>query len=863
MGEGWIVGPELPPWFKEAFDEDLFRGLLDNLFRIGKQLDWHRIPAKAQLRTQTGEMKVYVEQSLLMHSLNACAAAFRLIKFLVEQRAIKLDEDLRPSDVGFILASSFLHDVGKTEGILRHRERTSPEIIHEFLEKFGFLEYFKSSKIGDVSSLQSSLGNIVFVQTKEHQIPTTGVLREISEGKVGEKGVLTLVRNFVVLADLLASLRDPSNIREANEYLRRITGKPEYIFTYHKVNALHGILTNLLHSSIEGCLEKAFSSRIEPIILLPDTTFYIYGQDNSDKSIDSSQLKENIYHSLMQLISGIVREQSKRKSCALISPNPRFYAWADPLLAYYWGLEAYVTRVFEMFQDRSRRAIAATRDVNERKLGKKLQSVGMDLKPSYEVVILGRFLGWFIRSILANSERYSSSKHDDVTKRIYDELGKYLGVSTQHINVILSQKELGSDLLAAAIFEVRIKGKTIRSLKDPLEVVKKIINDFVKELSKDEPTLTETLVREGLSISRSEFENEFKKNIVRIIQLDPSIFREELGVDFSPNSYAFSKAGSTTSEKKSEFSCMNCNTGGMGFALRVTRVGLETKVFTNRNVAGQRIEVRWICASCFIESFLRTLFMPEGWGRDEKDIYHFIMPDILFARDISNKLHRLIGRIIGSEPANIPLWNFASRLLAEEYYGSENEYLLFEKAGYRRFVWFPTPISNPHFLMFVTRYQPEDNEPVADSRIWFESLFTGVLLQDSFAVKDVITTSFTPSVSLPVRTIELESPHMMVRKLLEFSTGRVGRDAWRLKLEEIDWISKVVASVYHAARVRHDKLNKVPNVLDVIYNYFMPGSKIFHEVASDERKVGISKSKDFVVSCQTLDKLKRGMMYAR
>lgn len=250
---------------------------------------------------------------------------------------------------------------------------------------------------------------------------------------------------------------------------------------------------------------------------------------------------------------------------------------------------------------------------------------------------------------------------------------------------------------------------------------------------------------------------------------------------------------------------------------------------------------------------------PYEWNVGEKRVFHYLFPEIISSRSLMQVVKTVAEEIFYGD-VRIQLSSKMKNLITDEPYEEQDLFTEAKRAGVRAYL---TP--DPHFLVLENRFLPEDGQSASDTRVWIESLAHALILQNRFAMKDLICTSLVPP-KLPIASVELERPNVMVKRFLQEVTKRGGKSAFQLKIGELTHFEKVIFLLFFFAWARFKSSNKTSNVIGIINKHIFPGSTLYFMIDADKecrkRAFGImpegTESKYNVLrrTCQFIDKVK-------
>ncbi|MGC8869947.1 MAG: HD domain-containing protein [Brevinematia bacterium] len=252
------------------------RLIFDKLVDYAYDNKWHLYVAKGGQR----------QSSLLAHSLTVADLAISLLDF-VDKTNLKQNARKR------LLIAAFFHDCFKPS------EHFQKAITHEGGSDFTHIEPEEFAKLlRNNKELMASLGltsddieSIVAIYAFHGKISESAIhfLGSIRSGVYGDEEFLARI---LTLADGLASKKTVHEVR--NLKVNGLLGNNT--FEYHEVAIIRGVLTQILHSTIE---DEAKSLGLTPILWYPEGTVYI-GQH--DLSLDVDKVKKNFEDKVRKFI---------------------------------------------------------------------------------------------------------------------------------------------------------------------------------------------------------------------------------------------------------------------------------------------------------------------------------------------------------------------------------------------------------------------------------------------------------------------------------------------------------------------------------------------------------------------------------
>jgi len=852
--EGWILR------------DKNFERLLDNIYAYFLKLGWNRIPAKLTL----DEKGVYPEQSLLSHSINALCIIHRVLQFLEKRGYKEVSTELYIK----ALLVAVLHDVGKIKKIRGHLREVKQNIVRDIMKDI--INETKSQIDLDDPELNYILSKLeevankdldeIFIAIKEHQGLDGSALLASKEGIIS-KDFYDLY-NLVLLGDVLAYYRDESDIVKlkqiVNRLLYRLTGKEDFRLTYYRITTLHGIVTQFLHISLEEYLTENFDN-ILPILYTADRTFFLI---DGQVSVDVDKVFEIIISKIEKSLKSVMARQGISETL-LIDNDKKYGLVIDPFLLLFKDIKKVMENAADFYYTLRGRVSKETVKNNEKKLRNLYSKYNVPFDATYDVVLISRMLMFYYRFCQdAEFLKKVKSRIERIVK-----LTKFLTSSDFSLLDMGVEMKIKSEpdlirIVAGLIYEQEVNGKKIKEYENPFELVGQIIANAISQLNDQELKtskigLVEKYFKKQIGLTYDNFKSELKERIKDVIVFDINLVNNVDKLIQSPEYYISAKVdGSASSDTKKKFVCIICNLSGFGFPLKTQRSALPTRIFTNRNIASASLNVRWICAMCLIESILRALFLRQKINPDDKRIYIFMMPDVLYTRLFARTIYNKVNDYFGQNFMNFNISEFSESVLSEKKPEVTD---IFSQTRNRGFI--PLSTTDAHFIMFMNLFSRVNGKSVPDSYAWYEALFLALALQKYFGGKYVITESFVPPYSQITYTILLESPHSYIRRVLEIATTKKILDFNEISIIELENLQKLLSALYIVGDIRDLERRlappqEIPRSLKVFLDYNLPGSKFFAETLayyrSKNRESYVRSNNLFWESCKILDKVKGG-----
>jgi len=843
-------------------DED-FEEILDVIYEKLLKQGWNRKPAKMTLE----EHKIYPEQSLLSHSINAISVIHRILRFIDQRGYRKISMELYTK----ALIVSLLHDIGKMKRIKGHIQETDVADIKKVLKEiFKALTIRVNFEDDIIKSLLLRLEELVnknldeiYVTIKEHQGIDGSALLASHEGIVS-KDFYDLY-NLVLLGDVLAYYRNEDDITKlkkiVDRILYRLTGREGFKLSYYRVTKLHGIITQFLHKYIEEYITSNNSNAI-PLLYSTDRTFFlIEGKVN----IELDALLDFVIKKIEEYLRS---EFSRRvlKDTLLIDNDKKYGLVIDPFLLLLKDIEEIMDNVAKFYHELNSRVTEQTKKNNIKKVEAIYKKYNLSFERDYSVDLTSRMLKFYYRfakdaDIIGNLDEKGKNKM--LTKYLLEFLNK----SSMEIIENIESKDL-EKVVAGIIFESEIEGRKVKEYSNPFEIVGKLLAKAITKINEEnlnlkKESLFEKYFKKQICISFSEFKDELKSRIKGILIFDPPLVKDIDALIQSPEYYVLSKAeGSPSRAAKKKYMCILCNLSGFGFSLRTQRSALPTRIFTNRNVANAPLNVRWICALCLLESIFRAIVLNQRISPDDKKIYIFMMPDVIYTRLFAIIIYRFVDRKFGSNFQTFNLADFSDNIISRVDLEVGRVFSETRNRGL-----FPLNTPDAHYIMFMELFPKIDGRSIPDSYAWYEALCVTVTLQRLFCGKYIITESFVPPTFSGVHTIFLDSPNSYIRRLLEITTSKGIFDSNEISLTELDNLEELLAAIYVVGDTRdiNRKLRpsqEAPRTLKTFLDFHLPGSKFFAETLAyakaKNRDYQVKKNNKFLKACKILDKAKGG-----
>ncbi|MEM2930784.1 MAG: hypothetical protein QW797_08015 [Thermoproteota archaeon] len=257
------------------------------LFEYGKGRGWDSKLAKWG---KSGE------QCLLAHALNTYAVAKKL--------CVKLERDLGLSDFTILvsLISAFVHDknketdeyqdqIGKETGL--EHTTVKPEEVLQLKNTVKEILMNLDLKLKE-TSLQRMLDN-AFTASAEHmksEYDLANALKVLSDAHHRDSRVV----NIVITADSIASWKTLDDVKRE---MPLFSGR--YRLFYHRVSRIRGLLTSILHKTMERIAEKAGA---EVLLTYPDGTLYL-GDEDVFQSLSEKDIVLKVEKELHRTVSVI------------------------------------------------------------------------------------------------------------------------------------------------------------------------------------------------------------------------------------------------------------------------------------------------------------------------------------------------------------------------------------------------------------------------------------------------------------------------------------------------------------------------------------------------------------------------------
>lgn len=851
----------------QIIPDEQFSKLLDIIYSYLLKQGWNRVAAKATLE----EGRVYPEQSLLAHSINALSIIHRILSFLNQRGYKKVTKELYTK----ALIVSLLHDIGKVKKIKGHIKETKLEDIQNLLDEIiKFMKVDVSSETPEINRLLNQLEEIssksldeIYETIKEHQGLDASALL------AGKRGALSKdfydLYNLVLLGDVLAYYRDETDIirikRLVNRLLYRLTGKEDFKLTYYRITKLHGVITQFIHAFIEEYFAENFTNMV-PILYSADRTFFLL---DGDAHVDLDALVEFIVSKLEDKLRELITRRNI-KNTLLIDNDKKYGLSIDPFLLLFGNLDRIMEHAGNFYFELSNRVTENTKRSNIKKIAKVNKDYGLNLDEDYSVTLISRMLKFYYRfsQDAAFLKRKDKNERPKVLTQILFDL---VGLNVDELpSEVFNSKDL--DLIVAGyLFNAEVDGKLLKEYSNPFIIVGQLlakalntINEQHLKLKSDE-NIFQMYFKKQIGLSYTAYINELKQRVSDILILDFTLVKSVDSLIQSPEHYIVAKAeGSSGSNFKKKYVCVLCNLNGFGFPLKTQRSSLSTRIFTNRNIASAGLNVRWICALCLLESIFRAIVLEQKIGSDAKKIYIFMLPDVLYTRMFAMTIYRKVSSLFSESFQFFNIQGFSNMIFSGETPEVRN---LFRAAQNRGVA--PLKTVDAHYIMFMGLYPPIDNRSVPDSYIWFETLCITLTLQRLFGGKYIITESFAPPSFRSIYTILLDGPHSYIRRLLEIAKVSGISDANELSLLELSRIEELLASILIVGDTRDidntlRPQQEVPRALKTFLDYRLPGSKFFAETlayAKTKNRDHIVRRKDeFLKACKILDVIKEGGM---
>jgi len=853
----------------QILSDEQFERLLDVIYSYLVKQGWNRIPAKITF----DKSKVYPEQSLLAHSINALSTIHRILRFIASYNYRSVSMELYVK----ALVVSLLHDAGKVKRLKNHLKETTFNMIKELLEKiFGEVRVrinVKSSETKEVlSKLEETIGRSldeIYTIIKEHQGLDGSALLASHKGIVSKD--FHDLYNLVLLGDVLAYYRVESDIirlkQMINRLLYRLTGKEKFKLTYYRITTLHGIATQFLHKYIEDYITKN-NDNVVPLIYAADRTFFLV---DNEINLDTEKLLNFIIKNIEEYLKSEF-SRSTIKNTLLIDNDKKYGLVIDPFLLLLGDIKHIMEQAAAFYFELSQRVTNATKRNNEKKLSNTYKKYELSFDATYDVILISRMLQFyyrfsqdvvFLKGIKGKSEKF---------KRL---TGYLFSLSKSSVIDLLNRvddKDFIS-IVAGLLYEEEVNGRKIKEYSNPFKIVGELLAKAIMKVNEenlkagDKESIFEKYFKKQIGMPYSKFKEELKKRIRDVLVFDVDLVNNINDLIQSPDYYVSSKAeGGSGADTKKKFVCILCNLSGFGFSLKTQRSALSTRIFTNRNIANVLLNVRWICALCLLESVFRAIILNQKISPDDKRIYIFMMPDVLYTRLFARTIYKKVNALFsGGSSSNFRMFSlnvFSESTLSNKELDKSS---LFNQVRNRGFTPLKTPDS--HYIMFTDLLPKVDNRSVPDSYVWYEALCIAVTLQRLFGGKYIITKSFIPPMYGSIYTILLDGPHGYIRRIMEVVIRKKTLDSNEVSLIELDSLEKLLASIYKVGSTRDldNKLHpsqEIPRVLKTFLDYFLPGSKFFAETLAyakaKNKEYFVRSDEMFLESCKILDETKGG-----
>ncbi|MEM3711043.1 MAG: hypothetical protein QW453_03235, partial [Thermoprotei archaeon] len=282
-------------------------------------------------------------QSLLAHCLNVASTAYRLYGAL----------DVSGVGVGsrfetLVILSGFFHDVGKyTENYQRevmtfvdggrinpiYLSHQNPAVVRPLLERFlGELER-EGVDLGFGPDLVDRL--VWVIKELGRREDAAGVSYTFERPPSVDAVVC---KELVHLADIIASSRSVEEaFNSASEKARDGRYTRNLRFTYHKVHSIRGLLTQILHKSIEELYrERGYA----PIYWFPDATLYVATSGVSLPDFKKEELVGRVREKINDFIKGIDPDAVARACFGVLTQtvitSPEFLFASDEVVEKFW-----------------------------------------------------------------------------------------------------------------------------------------------------------------------------------------------------------------------------------------------------------------------------------------------------------------------------------------------------------------------------------------------------------------------------------------------------------------------------------------------------------------------------------------------
>ena len=130
---------------------------------------------------------------------------------------------------------------------------------------------------------------------------------------------------------------------------------------------------------------------------------------------------------------------------------------------------------------------------------------------------------------------------------------------------------------------------------------------------------------------------------------------------------------------------------------------------------------------------IQELFARQKINPDDKRIYIFMMPDVLYTRLFARTIYNKVNDYFGQNFMNFNISEFSESVLSEKKPEVTD---IFSQTRNRGFI--PLSTTDAHFIMFMNLFSRVNGKSVPDSYAWYEALFLALALQKYFGGKYVI-----------------------------------------------------------------------------------------------------------------------------
>lgn len=552
---------------------------------------------------------------MLSHSLTVVGITEALMK------ALEFNEE----DIKIGLVTAFFHDILK-EGKSSWSE----------MEKRGRL-VDKEFEKEDFEEISKILGGLRFSKDEIEQVQSILPYGSLQSGRhlktlLREKPNRDnpKVRKIVHdIADHLASLKSLNEFSENLSLLEKKMEKYNLKIEYHKVGVIRGILTSILHQTIQEIYEE---SGFEPILFFPDGTVYI-GKDTAKIDLASfeEKFKENFWLNLKTFIEGVPVSTRADASVGPYTqtkiPSPELAYMSDDTIEAVW-------KRIRSLKTVTNHDIKGNLEGYTKILEDKGERILEDEVNDYLKEILGLFvLFYYFKSVCedaagldnwANTWKKNLALRDLESAYNEEELSKYVDFE-KFIEVIEKLSHSGKGAI-----EKRINGGLLFRSLFPEDLNRDNVLDEAASLCKKLSKVIRPYAEKNKGLKSVDIPGNLLQELSRPLLVNPEIIVDEVWREYSK--------GKT---RDGTVICPICDRLGLR-KIKGKKVGAgESKSFTNFLKGGTRLTRRDICALCDLEMTIRTLYLGTG---DFEDYY--LIPQVNLSPVLASRWAEAAGELV-------------------------------------------------------------------------------------------------------------------------------------------------------------------------------------------------------------------------